>query len=391
MRRGFLGGTFNPPHLGHVRAAAEAAKELGLDVLYVIPAGIPPHKELPEGGASADQRLEMTRLAFEGVPGLEVLDWELRRKGKSYTADTVEALQAQDPDGELWMLCGTDMFETLPDWHRGDWLLQTLRVAPYPRKEGEEARIDALAEEYRRVFGTTVRRIRVQPLDVSSTELREQLQKGLGAALLPGEVYRFILKHRLYGVRPQPEALWELAKPWYKESRIPHVLGCRETALRLAKRWGADELDAENAAILHDITKKMPVEQQLQFCEKRGIINFSFHPEYEATLHAFSGAAAAALVFGVSPEVESAIRWHTTGRPDMSLLEKIMWLADYIEPSRRDFPGLEEVRRLAYCDLDEALRLAMKNSLRFLEERGTKPHPATREALAFLCRGEVSP
>ncbi len=390
MKRGFLGGTFNPPHLGHVRAAARAAEELGLDALYVIPAGIPPHKELPEGGARGDQRLEMARLAFDGIPGLEVLDWELKRSGKSYTADTVEALRAQDPEGELWMLCGTDMFETLPDWYRGDWLMRTLCVAPYPRKKGEEARIDALAEAYRREYGTEIRRIGVEPLEVSSTELRELLQAGKGAAQLPKEVYRYILKNRLYGVRPEPDALWELVRPWYKESRIPHVQGCRETAVRLAKRWGADVLDAENAAILHDITKKMPVDQQLQYCEKRGIINFSYRPEYEAALHAFSGAAAAALEFGVSPEVENAVRWHTTGRADMSLLEKIIWLADYIEPNRVT-PGVEEVRSLAERDLDEALRRALENSLHHLEENAWAPHPATREALAFLSGGEVDP
>ncbi len=390
MKRGFLGGTFNPPHLGHVQAAAAAAKELGLDALYVIPAGIPPHKELPEGGATGPQRLEMARMAFAGIPGLEVLDWEVRRAGKSYTADTVERLRSEDPEGELWMLCGTDMFETLPDWYRGDWLLQTLCVAAYPRKEGEEEKIDALGAEYRREFGSENLRIAVEPLDVSSTELRELLQRGKGASLLPREVYRFILKNRLYGVRPEPDVLWELARPWYKKSRIPHVLGCRETAVSLARRWGADELDAENAAILHDITKKMPVDQQLQYCEKCDTINFSFRPEYEATLHAFSGAAAAALEFGVSSEVESAIRWHTTGRADMSLLEKILWLADYMEPSRTT-PGLEEIRPLAYLDLDEALRRAMKNSLSYLEKRNSVPHPATREALAFLCRGEGNP
>lgn len=383
MRRGFLGGTFNPPHLGHVRAAAAAAKELGLDDLYVIPAGIPPHKELPEGGADGMQRLEMARLAFAGIPGLEVLDWELKRAGKSYTADTVERLLAEDPEGELWILCGTDMFETLPDWYRGDWLMRTLHVAAYPRKAGEEGKIDALAESYRRSHGTDIRRIGVEALDVSSTELRGLLKDGKGAAFLPREVYRFILKNRLYDVRPEPDALWELAKPWYKKSRIPHVQGCRETAVALARRWGADVLDAENAAILHDITKKMPVEEQLQYCEKHGNINFSYRPEYEAALHAFSGAAAAALEFGVSPEVENAVRWHTTGKADMSLLEKIIWLADYIEPNRTT-PGVEEIRRLAESDLDEALRRALESSLHHLKKNSWAPHPATREALAFL-------
>ncbi len=387
MRRGFFGGTFNPVHLGHVRAAAAAASELGLDALYIIPSGNPPHKELPPDGADAEQRLEMADLAFQGIPGLEVLDWELRRPGRSYTAETVDRLLTLDPAGEWWMLCGTDMFETLPEWYRGDWLLRTLHIAAYPRKAGEEARIDALAEQYRREYNTVSRRIGVEPLDISSTRLRASLRQGRGAEYLPEKVYAYLLKARLYSVRPEPEALWALAKPWYKESRIPHVLGCREEAVKLARRWGADELDAEDAAILHDITKNMPLEVQLRICEKRGMIVPDFRREYEAMLHAFSGAAAAALEFGVSPAVEEAIRWHTTGRAGMGLLEKVLWLADYIEPGRRT-PGVEAVRALAYRDLDAALKLALEDSLRYLEQKGFAPHPATREALADL-RGET--
>ncbi|MBR4702204.1 MAG: nicotinate (nicotinamide) nucleotide adenylyltransferase [Oscillospiraceae bacterium] len=386
MRRGFFGGTFNPAHLGHVRAARAAAAELGLEALYVIPAGTPPHKELPKDGADARQRMEMAALAFQGIPGLEVLDWELRRPGRSYTAETVDRLLTLDPAGEWWMLCGTDMFETLPEWYRGDWLLKTLRIAVYPRKAGEEARIDELSEQYRREYDAVSRRIHVEPLDISSTRLRAMLREGEGAKYLPEQVYAYLLKARLYSVRPEPEALWALARPWYKESRIPHVRGCREEAVKLARRWGADVLDAEVAAILHDITKKLPLEEQLHICEKRGMIVPNFRREYEAMLHAFSGAAAAALEFGVSPAVEEAIRWHTTGKANMSLLEKVLWLADYMEPGRTT-PGVEKVRALAYRDLDEALTLALENSLSYLEGKGFAPHPATREALAYL-RGE---
>ena len=86
MRRGFLGGTFNPPHWGHVRAAQAAAEQLGLEELIIIPAGTPPHKTLPAGSADGPQRLEMVRLAFGDIPGVRFLDWELTRPGRSYTA-----------------------------------------------------------------------------------------------------------------------------------------------------------------------------------------------------------------------------------------------------------------------------------------------------------------
>lgn len=383
MKRGFFGGTFNPPHLGHIRAAAAAAKQLGLDVLYWIPAGIPPHKVLPAGSADNAQRLEMARLTASEIPGAQVLDWEMTRPGRSYTADTVERFLSEGIDGELWILCGTDMFETLPDWYRGDWLMKTLCVAVYPRKEGETAHLRALAAAYSRDYGTKVAVIDLAPTDVSSTFLREELGKGKGAALLSRPVYGYILKNRLYGVRPEPEALWELALKWYQPKRIPHVLGCRETAVKLAVRWGEDVLDAETAAILHDITKKMPVKEQLQFCERCGIIIPNFSEAYEATFHAFSGAAAAAMEFGVSERIRDAIMWHTTGKADMTLLEKIIWLADYMEPTRKT-EGLAEIRELAFTDLDAALRRAMENSINYMERAGFHLHPVTGEALAFL-------
>ena len=113
MNRGFLGGTFNPPHLGHIHAARAAMEQLGLDELYFIPTGEPPHKVLPEDTASAVQRLEMTRLAASGIPHAKALDLEIRREGPSYSVLTARELLEEDPEGELWLLCGTDMFLTL--------------------------------------------------------------------------------------------------------------------------------------------------------------------------------------------------------------------------------------------------------------------------------------
>lgn len=383
MKRGFFGGTFNPPHLGHIRAAAAAAKQLGLDQLYWIPAGIPPHKQLPADSADNRQRWEMTLLAASEIPGAQVLDWEMTRPGRSYTADTVERFLTERADGELWLLCGTDMFDTLPDWVRGEWLLKTVCVAVYPRRDGEEAHLRELAAKYEREYGARTAVIDVEPLEVSSTYLRESLASGRGGELLSGKVYDYVLQHRLYGASPDGDTLWRLAQPWYKPKRVPHVLGCRETAVRLARRWGEDVLDAETAAILHDITKKMPVTEQLQFCEKCGIIIPNFAEEYEAMFHAFSGAAAAVLEFGVSDRVRDAIMWHTTGKAGMALLEKIIWLADYIEPNRTT-PGVEEVRALAFENLDAALVLAMEHSIGYMTEAGYHLHPATGEALAFL-------
>ena len=109
MRIAVFGGSFNPPHIGHVRAAVAARQALGADRLIVIPTGISPHKPQPEGSPSARARLEMTRLAFEGYDGVEVSDMELCREGKSYTVDTLEELSRTFEGAELFLLMGTDM------------------------------------------------------------------------------------------------------------------------------------------------------------------------------------------------------------------------------------------------------------------------------------------
>ena len=106
MKIGVYGGSFNPPHLGHVRAAQACKRALGLERVLVIPASIPPHKQMASGSATAMERLKLTQLAFSQLPGFEVLDMELRREGKSYTVDTIRALKEQYKQGEMYLMMG---------------------------------------------------------------------------------------------------------------------------------------------------------------------------------------------------------------------------------------------------------------------------------------------
>ena len=138
LKIGIYGGTFNPPHLGHLTAAAAVFSLLKLDKLYLIPASIPPHKDLPQGSPTAEERLEMTRLAGEQLglgDRVETLDMELRRQGKSYTADTLAQLKAQHPADELWLLMGTDMFLSLQSWHQPEEIFALAGIAAFGRTE----------------------------------------------------------------------------------------------------------------------------------------------------------------------------------------------------------------------------------------------------------------
>ena len=396
MKIGVYGGTFNPPHLGHVTAARAVFDLLQLDKLLLIPAGIPPHKVMPEGSPTQDQRLEMTRLAAEQT-GLgnkvEVLDIELRRTGRSYTAETLAQLKAQYPEDELWLMMGTDMFLTLQAWKAPEKIMELAGIAAFGRTEEDTEELFSIQREYLqktypgcRIFTLTIPGV----VDVSSTELRAQLAKGDDAVLLPPAVYGYILRHGLYNTdgdlkHLSLQKLRPVALSYLKYRRIPHVLGTEQEAVRLAERYGADVEKARVAALLHDCTKKLSMEEQLDLCKRYGIELDELERQALKLLHAKTGAAVARDVFGVDDEIYRAIWWHTTGHADMTVLEKIIYLADYIEPTR-DFPGVDDLRRACYRDLDEGLLMGLEMTIEEMTNMGNPVHHETVEARDALKR-----
>ena len=184
------------------------------------------------------------------------------------------------------------------------------------------------------------------------------------------------------------EQLQQMVVALLKPSRVAHVLGCRETAVKLAQKWGADETDAARAALLHDVTKALDGPLQLTLCNAYGIILDNFSTENPKTLHALTGSLVAERIFGENPAVVAAIRSHTTGKENMNLLEKIIYVADYMEPNR-DFPGVEKLRELAYSDIDKALIMGLEMTISMLTEQGKEIAPASQAALAFLKKGKI--
>ena len=221
------------------------------------------------------------------------------------------------------------------------------------------------------------------PRPMDSTSLRADLPRRGGRNRLPEAVYAEIIRLRLYGAQPELEWLRRQVDPYMKPTRILHVRGCEQEAARLARGWGEREDLAAEAGILHDITKKLSGEEQLRMCEKYGIMTDTFEREKPSLLHARTGAYLARDLFGVPEEVFDAIAWHNTGRPGMSALEKILWLADYTEPTR-SFPGVDRIRELAVRDLDQALMEALEMTLRHVRASGETVHPRTEETLHWL-------
>lgn len=168
------------------------------------------------------------------------------------------------------------------------------------------------------------------------------------------------------------------------EDRYQHTLGVMYTCASLAMRYDCDVEKAMVAGVLHDCAKCLPNEKKKSICEKNGIEITDAEQKNLHLLHAKAGAFLAKTKYGVNDEeILGAIRYHTTGKADMTLLEKITYLADYIEPWRQKAPNLKEIRKEAYCDLDDAIYRVFHDTLQYLQEIQASVDPTTRQAYEF--------
>ena len=197
-RIGIYGGTFSPPHNGHIQAARAFMEQMWLDFLYVIPTATPPHKEM-EVAVSAEDRLAMCRAAFAGIEGVYVSDMEIRRGGKSYTVDTLRELYGEDR--RLFLLCGTDMVLTLDQWRSPEEIFK-LSYPVYIRRDNDRSLDDRIVEKialYHQKYGKVVRRIVTEPIVVSSSDVRDALTDGRSISkMVPSAVEKYIRDNHLY-------------------------------------------------------------------------------------------------------------------------------------------------------------------------------------------------
>ena len=198
LRIGMYGGAFAPIHIGHVEAAKAFMRQMWLDVLFVVPTGQSPHKEMDKSASDAD-RLQMCRLAFEGIEGIIVSDIEIKREGKSYSVDTLRELLVDDC--RLFMLCGTDMILTIDEWDSPEEIFK-LCYPVYIRRENDRSldrTIIAKIAEYKERFGKNIVRIDAPAIEISSSEVREKLRRGEDVSrMLPPAVLGYIKEKGLY-------------------------------------------------------------------------------------------------------------------------------------------------------------------------------------------------
>lgn len=366
MKIGVFGGTFNPPHNGHVRLAKAAADELKLDKLLVIPSCIPPHK-IAAKLADGQERLEMCRLAFSCDPRFEVSPMELERGSRSYTVETLRELKALYPDSELYFIVGSDMLESFDKWYLWQEILSLSVLCAASREEGynpDLSRFGKLAER--------IKIITLDPLEVSSTQIRNSAGE-VSSELLDPKVAAYIREHGLYddGLNRYRELLRGKLNP----RRLFHSECVSECAGVLAERYGASVEKARLAGLLHDVMKNAPANEQLALMPDISPLELLNTKVW----HQISGEAFLRQNGIVTDEeILGAVRWHTTGKAGMTLLEKIIYVADFIS-SDRDYKDVEVVRRLAYISLEHAILYTSRYTVNKMVSQDLLLHPATVE------------
>ena len=364
MRIGIYGGAFNPVHKGHIKLAEEVKTKANLDKIIIMPSGQSPHKS-SNSLVDSTHRLEMCRLAFAGEDYI-VSDLEIKREGKSYTVDTVTELKKIYPEDELFLIMGSDMLLCFDRWYRYEDILSVVTICATTRQG--DISLDELKAYSRDVLGKETLIIDFEPFECSSTKVRDALVSGEDASsMISADVLAYIIEKGLY--TDEYTDIRKMLRGKLDDYRYIHSLGVADSARELAKIYGADEEKAYFAGLLHDVAKNMPKDEQLQIMEKGGIILNSAEKNNPALWHAMAGECYLRLEMGITdPEILGSVRYHTTAKEGMTLLEKIIYVADYIS-AERNYPDVDVMRDLS---INHSLEKASLYSLIYTFNKQTK-------------------
>ncbi len=390
---GIMGGTFDPIHNGHIAVGRQAYGEYDLDEIWFMPSGHPPHKT-DHVVTSVEDRCEMTRLAIKEEPYFRFSDFEARREGNTYTAQTLKLLRENYPDCRFFFIIGADSLYELESWYRPEEVLHMAVILVAGRKyPGAERSLESQISYLRDKYQGEIFPLHLKEMDVASVHLREMAAEGEDVSpYLPAAVWEYIQTHDLYRRRKDERAMNEQI-PYFRQRlqeklppmRYEHSLGVSYTAMALAMRYGCDLDQAETAGLLHDCAKHYSDGEIIKKCRKHEIELTEAELKAPAVLHAKYGEWLAEHRYGVNdPEILSAIRWHTTGHAGMTVLEKIIYIADYIEPRRDNAPDLPAMRKLAFQDLDRTMYEILKGTLKYLKKKGGNVDPMTEEAYEYF-------
>lgn len=384
MNIGIFGGTFNPVHNGHIHLAGCYKELLRLDKVVFIPTATPPHK-FAQDLASGSDRLNMLQMALDGLQGFEISSMELERQGKSYTFDTLMQYHNANPADHLFLIVGSDMFLSFHQWYRWKEMLELATLCTAARNEADS--LETMEQYARDTLGLDAGACVIARFPVvlaASSTIRSCLKSGTPiTGMVPESVEQYIYERGVYFTDPV-EKYKAVLRYRLSEQRARHCLCVADSAQMLAERYGEDPQRAYIAGLLHDVTREEKPARQLQLLAKAGIILTPLEKGAVSLYHAMSGAIYCRAVLGISDSgILNAIRYHTTGRANMRLLEKILFVADIISADR-NYPDVNVTRHKAEQNLDDALLFGLEFTVNNLNSMHVPVHPDTLEAYQFI-------
>jgi len=347
----------------------------------MIPAGDPPHKPSAER-LSGSIRLRMLDLAIKDEQGIFHSDVELKRKGKSYTIDTLQQYKSQYRGAKLYLIVGGDMLASFDKWRDPAGILRLAKLVAVARPD-EQRDMRRIADDIEQRFGGTVIVSSFEGPDISSTVVRKRMYNALPVdKLVPRSVELYMYENAVY----MPQEIIKLRSSLsevLKKKRLAHTMLTAREAVCLAEHYGADTQKARLAAVLHDCIK-LPNKELIAYADEHCYDLTDNERRNPYLIHARLGAVIAMQEYGVTDkEVLQAIENHTLGKVGMSLLDKIIYVADKIEPSR-DFEGVDAIREMAYIDINRAMLMVMKHSADYTVASGRSLNPSTKAVMEYI-------
>lgn len=366
---GILGGTFNPVHLEHVSLAKCAVEELGLDKLLVMPTFMPPHKSTAP--APAKDRLKMLELAFLNNDKIVVSDYEIERQGKSFTYLTVEHFKSLY-NAQIYFIVGGDMLTDFKTWKFPERILSVADLAVFGRDDFFTDYANESAY-FKRRFNKDYIKLNYKGKNFSSTIIRIYSAFSLSLeGLVPKEVEKYIKDNGLYA----GDEYIDFVKNRLPQKRVKHTADVVITALKKAKSLGLDEKKVILAATLHDVAK------YVDYTKVQGFVLDKDVPP--PVVHQFLGAFIAEKFLGVTDsDVLDAIRYHTSAKPNMSTLGKLIFVADMVEEGR-DYQGVSQLRALyEKDDFEKCFLECLKEEFLHLINKSQNVYSKTVEAFDY--------
>lgn len=360
QRIGVLGGSFDPVHYGHLILAEQIKSEAQLDMILFVPACVSPFK-IWSKPAGKEHRLRMLELAIGDHEGFRISTIELEKEEPSYTYDTLRALSDQyGADAELFFIIGTDAFMQIEEWNFSRELLSEFSFLIGLRKGYDESKLEKILEDLSTRYPLKAQYIRIPELEIAASDLRDRMATGKSVRfMLPDAVIEYIAQNGLY--QNTARLLQEFVRRKVDHDRYRHTEGVVAKAQELSLRFGADPEKAEIAAWFHDAYREVGNLEHGPFAAQKLQEQFGIDDK----------------------EILDAIRYHTTGRPGMCLLEKIIYLADSLEEGR-DYPGVCQLRSMQEQGIDECLYGLMVHTREYVESLGLRFDPHSIAAIDEL-------